>query len=260
MKFKVGDRVKSIYSDDINLVGYVIECTKGEYRNSYKIDFGINAPKDVAHCWDGQYNTYAEDNLELYEEPKKEITWRDFEAGDELLIRTRYNGYIWCTMKEMLFNNNGVYVNEYIQNETGTQLWYLEEVDWNKSWERKQEKLGNPLYYASLPENTNCTIKLQNADSIDVSTGNITNNLKNKTNKINTNNMNLREKIQFALTNEPLKTLIKNDVRNQDGTLTSQGQGMFQDFLEAKFREEFDTKTITDIKALEEEENKTKKK
>lgn len=72
----------------------------------------------------------------------------------------------------------------------------------------------------------------------------------------NINNMTIIDKIKLNLLGEPLKTLVKNDIRNSDGSLTSNGKELFNLFLEKKYTEEFNNKILEDIAKIELEDKK----
>lgn len=60
-----------------------------------------------------------------------------------------------------------------------------------------------------------------------------------KSNNKNYKDMNIIDKIRVNIKREPMKTLIKNDILTLDERLTGTGKELFNDFLYAKFKDEF---------------------
>lgn len=81
--------------------------------------------------------------------------------------------------------------------------------------------------------------------------------IKDSDNIIKTNlykDMNIIDKIRVNIKGEPMKTLIKHDILTLDERLTRTGQELFNDFLYAKFKDEFVADLAPKLKDLKENE------
>lgn len=246
-KFKVGDRVRSTYGNE-NFVGTIVRCNYESRDDLYVVDFPDKQPSShscpVHDGWE-----YAECFLAKVEESHK------FKVGDKVIIKQYWSHIINRNVECEHIGKTGI-ITEFIGYTKPDNIPCFN-VDINgydlKCYERDLELVNDgSSNVCRIDRNGNfymgdlCGYKTYCDANISL-----------KNNKqFNYKNMNLLEKIKFNLKSEPLKTLIKNGIRQDNGDLTDLGLDLFDNFLEEKFKAEFDAAMIAEIKKQEEEEAK----
>jgi len=103
---------------------------------------------------------------------------------------------------------------------------------------------GQPMHY-KLPNVTDDGVAMYNIRHGDVII---------KSNYIKYKDMNIIDKIRVNIKGEPMKTLIKNDILTLDERLTTTGKELFNDFLYAKFKDEFIADLAPKLEGLNDKE------
>lgn len=97
---------------------------------------------------------------------------------------------------------------------------------------------GDPLYYVDKTEKTGSAVYESCIKLI-----------KSNNNKMS---LNLIQKFKLSRAGEPLKSFVKKGISNIDGSYTTEGKELFNEFLKNKFEADFNTEVVSLIEVEEE--------